>query len=82
MSTQILKKLGDWPNFYVPYKRLDSKSGSFRVLEPLRPKASVVPAAANAGSSSSTVASFRDFEESVSDAWNASADDLLPATHR
>ncbi len=29
-----------------------------------------------------TTASFRDFERSVSDAWNAGSDDLLPPTHR
>ena len=32
--------------------------------------------------SSTTVASFRDFEASVSDAWNVSADELLPHSHR
>ena len=42
-------------------------------------RSSVAPAAAGAGS---TTASFRDFEASVSDAWNASADELLPHSHR
>ena len=41
-------------------------------------KSSVAPAAA----ASNTTASFRDFEASVSDAWNASADELLPQSHR
>ena len=46
-------------------------------------RSSVAPSAsAAAGAGSTTTASFRDFEASVSDAWNASADDLLPATHR
>ena len=45
-------------------------------------RSSVAPSAAAAGAGSTTTASFRDFEASVSDAWNASADDLLPHSHR
>lgn len=39
-------------------------------------------AAGPAGAAGGTTASFRDFEASVSDAWNASADELLPHSHR